>query len=128
VKPIVSLILLFLISGCAALKRPAIALKDASLIEKPVLVERGGYYYVRFRHQVLTNAFNPCRIVDVRTSRDAAYFFFVGKISMQEFGERKEFPVASYGDSCVELARRSRVYWLDPDGTAHLLPLVQERD
>jgi len=63
-------------------------------------------------------------VVYVKKTKDAGYYFFSVPISHPEWGELVEHPLAY--DDLEEQAQRRSIYWLDPDGTKHPLPVRKE--
>ena len=59
--------------------------------------------------------------LDVKKTKDAGYYFFSVPIGHLEWGNLVERPLAY--DDLEEFARRGRIYWLDPDGTKHPIPV-----
>jgi hypothetical protein len=109
-----------LLSGCLA-PSPGLSLRDARVVEGPVLIERSGHVYLRYRRALEERGLTLRSVLNHKKTKDAAYYFFSGPISHPEWGNLIERPLAY--DGTEEFARTGRVFWLDPDGSAHPIPL-----
>ncbi len=116
----------FLVAGCLSAQRPDIPLDQAGFAERPVLIERSGHVYLRYRMALDEKGITLRRVLYHKKTEDAAYYFFSVPISHAEWGQRVERPLAY--DKTEDLARRKRVFWLDPDGTSHPIPMKKEPD
>jgi hypothetical protein len=106
------------LGGCAT--TPRVALRDAHLVEGPVLIRRGEHHYLRYRFATPPSGSMQFAVfVDSRETDDAVYYYFVGAV--QSTVLERGLPVERLlsGDHLEDLARRGRVFWLDPDGTTH---------
>jgi hypothetical protein len=110
--------------GCHFAERPGISLKAARLVEGPVIIQRGEHFYLRYRRALEDGHFQMRSVVYVKKTKDAGYYFFSVPISHPEWGELVERPLAY--DDLEEQAQRRSIYWLDPDGTKHPLPVRKE--
>jgi hypothetical protein len=104
--------------GCQG---PGLSLADAHMAEGPVIVERGGHYYLRYRREVSDHGLNLLSLLYTRKTGDAAYYFFSQPLEHVEWGNTIEAPLAY--DGFEDFARRGRVFWLDPDGTERPIPV-----
>ena len=112
---------LALLSGCQTLQTPGLSLNDARLAEGPVIIEREQHFYLRYRRALEDGRF-PLRVVlHAKRTQNAGYYFFSCRISHVEWGNLVERPLAY--DDLEEFARRGQIYWLDPDGTKHPIPV-----
>jgi hypothetical protein len=117
-------VLCALLNGCASAPRPGLSLNDARVVEGPVLIERSGHVYLRYRRALEEQGLTLLSLLYHRKEGDAAYYFFSVPISHAEWGNLIERPLAY--DGTEELARKGRVFWLDPDGSKHPIPLKEE--
>lgn len=115
-----------LLGGCLSAPSPGISLEEARFAEAPVLVERSGHVYLRYRRALEEKGLTLASVLYVRKTADAAYYFLSVPISHTEWGQSVERPLAY--DGTEDLARKGRLFWLDPDGTSHPLPTKQEPD
>lgn len=114
-----AILALALFAGCGK-PDPGMPLSSAKLAEGPVLIERDDTFYLRYRLQ--RQALRPILICDERGGN--AYFYWSSPISTPDYGQLIEFPLAYEGwDKYV---RAGRVFWLDPDGTTHSIPIRKE--
>ena len=112
---------LIMLTGCKSWQSPGLSLKDARLAEGPVVVQRGEHFYLRYRREVEDGRFPLLSVLYVKKTKEAGYYFFSVPISHVEWGNLIERPLAY--DGLEELARSGRIYWLDPDGTKHPIPV-----
>lgn len=113
-----------ILSGCMSPLPPGLSLKDARMAEGPVLIERSGHVYLRYRRSLEEQGFTLLSLVDHRKTKEEAYYYFSIPISHAEWGNLVERPLAY--DQTEDMARAGRVFWLDPDGTKHPIPFVKE--
>jgi hypothetical protein len=111
---------LMVLTGCQSLQ-PGLSLKEARLAEGPVLIQRGEHFYLRYRRALKNGRFPLLSVLYVKKTKDAGYYFFSVPISHLEWGNLIERPLAY--DNLEEFARRGRIYWLDPDGIKHPIPV-----
>jgi hypothetical protein len=123
-RTVFTLIMCALFSGCVSAPSPGLSLKDARVIEGPVLIERSGHVYLRYRRALEERGLTLASVLYHKKTQDAAYYFFSVPISHAEWGNLVERPLAY--DQTEEFARKGRVFWLDPDGTTHSIPLKSE--
>ncbi len=107
------------LTGCQ--NTPGLSLSDARLAEGPVIVQRGGHYYLRYRRALEEGNPPLFAVLYVKKTTEAGYYFFSVPTSHREWGNLIERPLAY--DGLEALARRGEVYWLDPDGTKHPIPV-----
>ncbi len=121
-----TLIIVFcaLLSGCVSVPSPGLSLKDARVAEGPILIERSGHIYLRYRRALEERGLMLLSLLYHKKEGDAAYYFFSMPVSHAEWGNLIERPLAY--DGTEELARKGRVFWLDPDGSKHPIPLKEE--
>jgi hypothetical protein len=97
------------------------------LEEGPLLVRRDDRYVLRYRFAAPAEG-PPAFAMTVfaRREADAGYYYFAGVIqsTVVERGRLIERSLAE--DGLDDLAREGRVYWLDPDGTRHPIPVEEE--
>jgi len=123
-RSILIVVLCALLSGCVSAPSPGLSLKDARVVEGPVLIERSGHVYLRYRRALEERGLTLLSMLYQKKTGDAAYYFFSVPISHPEWGNLIERPLAY--DGTEELARKGRVFWLDPDGSKHSIPLKEE--
>jgi hypothetical protein len=123
-RPLLILVLCVLLGGCLGAPSPGLSLKDAHVVEGPILVERSGRVYLRYRRALEARGLTLVSVLYHKKTADAAYYFFSVPISHTEWGNVIERPLAY--DRTEEFARKGRVFWLDPDGTTHPIPLKHE--
>ena len=110
--------------GCNMAAQPRIPLERAAMAEGPVLIQRGEHYYLRYRRSIEGENL-PLRLaIETRKDADAAYYFFAASVSQPEWGQLIERPLAI--DDFDGYARNGHVYWLDPDGRKHAIPVRQD--
>ena len=114
-------LILSIATGCQSFQKPGLSLKDARLAEGPVIIQRGNHFYLRYRRALENDHFQLRVLVYVRKTKEAGYYFFSRPISHFEWGNLIERPLAY--DELEEFARHGRIYWLDPDGTKHQIPV-----
>jgi hypothetical protein len=111
--------------GCKSLPKPAVSMANAHFAEGPVIIQRGEHYYLRYRIALEQGHFTPVRqIVLAKKTKDAGYYYFGVPISHTEWGNLIEHPLAY--DDFEDCAREGKVYWLDRDGTKHLLRIQSD--
>jgi hypothetical protein len=114
-----------LLSGCVFPKPgPGLSLNAANVVEGPVLIERSGHVYLRYRRGIAKRGFTPLACVFHKETRDSFFFYFSVPVSHTEWGNLIELPLGYYERE--EMARNGRVFWLDPDGSTHTIPLRKE--
>lgn len=118
------LLVLFLGAGCSSLSKPGLSLKEANLAEGPVLIQRGEHFYLRYRRARDDEHLTLRLVLDKKKTKEAGFYFFIGPVSFPEWGNLVERPLAY--DDLEKLARAGQIYWLDPDGTRHLIPTQRE--
>jgi hypothetical protein len=120
------ILLLFcaLLTGCFSPPSPGLSLKNAHVLEGSVLIERSGHVYLRYRRGIEDRGFTLLSLLYHKKTRDSAFYYFSVPISHVEWGNLIERPLAY--DGTEEMARRGRVFWLDPDGSTHSIPLRKE--
>lgn len=112
---------LVVLTGCRSVQKPGLSLNDAQLAEGPVIIQRGEHFYLRYRRALEDGRFPLRAMLYVKKKEEAGYYFFSGRISHVEWGNLVERPLAY--DDLEEFARRGQIYWLDPDGTKHPIPI-----
>ena len=112
---------LLILAGCQSFESPGLSLKDARFAEGPIIVQRGEHFYLRYRRDVEDGHYPLLSALWVKKAKDAGYYFFGVPISHTEWGELVERPLAY--DGLEEFARRGQIFWLDPDGTKHPIPV-----
>ena len=115
---------LIVLTGCQNLQKPGLSLKEARLAEGPVLIQRGVHFYLRYRRSLKDGRFPLRSVLYVKKMKDAGYYFFSIPISHPEWGNMVERPLVY--DDLEEFARQGRIYWLDPDGTKHPIPVRRD--
>jgi hypothetical protein len=93
-------------------------LREAGVVEGPVLVERGDHYFLRYRRAPEGLALALPLVA--KRAEGTGYYYFAIPISHPEYGNLVERPLVL--DDFEGLARAGRVRWLDPDGTSHPIP------
>src|SRR2546423_10599319 len=109
------------LTGCESVHSPGLSLKDAHVVEGPVLIERSGHIYLRYRRALDERGITLAAVLYHKRTKDAAYYFFSVPISHPEWGNLIERPLAY--DGTEQLARKGKIFWLDPDGSAHPIRL-----
>jgi len=122
--PILILALALFFAGCAGPGSPGISYANARFSEEPVLIERDGHFYLRYRRALENSGMTLISVLYHKKAGDAFYYFFSVPISHIEWGQTVERPLAY--DQAEEFARRGRVFWLDSDGTTHPIPTRKE--
>lgn len=102
--------------------RPGTALGQLDFTVAPQLVQRDDGYHLCYQIAVPPGRHPPLRAVFARSTGAKAYYYFSVPTSHRELGARVERPLEP--DGFTSYARRNAVYWLDPDGTEHPLPIV----
>ena len=108
--------------GCTDPK-PGMSLSQVKFAEPPVVIQRGENFYLHCRRDMADKSMPLYIGVHRRKDADAAYFFFTFAVSSPEWGAVYEWPLVY---EYAPLARAGRVYWLDPDGTKHPIPVRLE--
>jgi hypothetical protein len=111
------------VSGCQAPK-PSLSLKDARFAEGPVLVQRGEHFYMRYRRALDGNRYPLRAVLIAKKTDEAGFYYLIGPTSYPEWGNLVERPLAF--DQLEEFAKSGSVYWLDPDGTKHSIPVRRD--
>jgi hypothetical protein len=101
------------------IERPA-----ARFAEEPVIIQRGQHFYLRYRRALDGDRFPLRSVLHVQRTKEAGYYYFGIPISHPEWGALDGRPLAY--DRLEELARRGQIYWLDPDGTKHCIPVRRD--
>jgi hypothetical protein len=112
---------LMVLTGCQSFQKPGLSLKDARLAEGPVIIQRGDHFYLRYRRALESRGFTLLLVPYVKKTKNAGFYFFSIPTSHVEWGNLIERPLAY--DGLEQLARRGQIYWLDPDGTKHPIPI-----
>lgn len=86
-----------------------------------MIIQRGEHFYLRYRRALENGRFPLLAVLYVKKTKEAGYYFFSEPISHFEWGNLVERPLAY--DELEEFARRGQIYWLDPDGTKHPIPI-----
>src|SRR5207253_3252214 len=94
---------------------------DARFAEGPVIIQRGEHFYLRYRRSLEDGRYPLLSVLYVKKTKVAGYYFFSVPISHVEWGSLVERPLAY--DELEGFARHGQVYWLDPDGTKHPIPV-----
>lgn len=103
-----------------------VSLADARLAEGPVLVRGPDGHVLRYRFpQPAEGPGGFAASAFVRRAPDTTYYYFAGALqsTVLERGRLVERRLAD--DGVEEQARRGRVFWLDPDGTTHAIPVLE---
>jgi hypothetical protein len=124
-RAVLPMLILAGLTACQSLRSPGISLKDARMAEGPVIIQRGDHFYLRYRRALEDGGRYPLlSVLYVRKTKDAGYYFFSVPISHVEWGSLVERPLAY--DELEDFAGRGQIYWLDPDGTKHQIPVRLE--
>jgi len=115
---------MLILSGCHSLPKPRLSLKEAHFAEGPIIIQRGERFYLRYRRALEGNRFPFLSLLYVHKTPDAGYYYFSVPISHVDWGNLVERPLAY--DDLEEQARGGRIYWLDPDGAKHPIPIKHE--
>jgi len=111
-------------TGCRSVPSPGLSLKDANMAEGPVLIQRGDHFYLRYRRNIDPQGQNLLSPLVSKRKGDAVYYYFTIPTTSTEWGNLVERPLAF--DGYEDFARQGQVYWLDPDGATHLVPVRKE--
>jgi hypothetical protein len=117
--------MVLLMTGCQSLPKPGLSLKEAKLVEGPVLIQRGSHFYLRYRRALEPQRMTLLSVLYSKQVGDAAYYYFSCPISHMEWGQLVERPLAY--DGYEHLAKLGQVFWLEPDGTRHRIPIQEEK-
>jgi hypothetical protein len=112
-------LLALVLAGCQL--EPGVSLKEARMAEGPVILQRGDRFYLHYRRSIDHGRMNLLSLLSVKKTKDAAFYFLTIPLSHIEWGEVVERPLAY--DRTEDFARHGQVYWLDPDGTKHPIPV-----
>jgi hypothetical protein len=118
------LILSTALGGCLSAPSPGLSLQQARVGEGPILIERSGHVYLRYRRALEVKGPTLVSVLHHKKTADAVYYFFSTPISHIEWGNLIERPLAY--DGTEEFARKGKIYWLDPDGSRHAILLGSE--
>ncbi|MBN4071847.1 hypothetical protein JYT83_00360 [bacterium AH-315-F18] len=122
---VVLALVVFLIAGCFTFQGPQVSMGDARFAAPPVVVFRDGDYFLRYRMATMTGKPEPSGLVlSSRKESGKAFYFFLGPIRKYERGQTIERNLDT--DGFDHFARNNSVFWLDPDGTEHHLPVTEE--
>ena len=110
--------------GCRTVPPPGLSLNNADMADGPVLVQRDDHFYLHYRRKVDPQGQNLLPLVEHKRKGDAVYYYFSIPTSATEWGNVVERPLAY--DGYEEFARQGKVFWLDPDGTTHPIPVRKE--
>jgi hypothetical protein len=124
ISTILLLVFSSLLSGCVSSPSPGLSLSDARVVEGPILIERSGHFYLRYRRALDDQGLTFLSLVCHKQTKDAGFYFFSVPISHPEWGNLIERPLAY--DGTEKLAREGKIFWLDPDGFRHPIPLKKE--
>jgi len=117
--------LLVALTGCKSMTpRPGLSLAEAKMAEGPVLIQRGERFYLHYRRDVDPSGMTLQSVLKSRRIGDGAYYYFTGPVSAPEWGNIIERPLAF--DGYEDLARRGRIFWLDPGGKTNAIPIRRE--
>jgi hypothetical protein len=118
---ILALVVLTGCQGDPGVPEPGLSFSQAQLAEAPVIIQRGERFYLRYRRALKDGGPNLLSVLCVKKTEDAGYYYFTIPVSHVEHGCLMERSLAS--DGLEDLARRGQIYWLDPDGTTHVIPV-----
>lgn len=121
---LVLLIAVAALAGCRSPLTPGLSLKEANMAEGPVLIQRGDNFYLRYRRNIDPQGQNLLSVLGSKKKGDEIFFFLTRPVSANEWGNLVERPLAY--DGYEEFARQGKVYWVDPDGTTHAIPIRKE--
>jgi hypothetical protein len=121
---LLTIVVLFLVAGCQSKPKPGLSLSDAKIAEGPVLIQRGDHFYLRYRRELEPNGLTLFALLCSKKSGDKVYYYFSTRISHPEWGNLVERPLAF--DGYEEQARLGQVFWLDPDGKTHAIPIEKK--
>jgi len=110
--------------GCKIPTKPEVALKEAGVAIGPVLMERNGHHYLRYRRIIEAGNFTHRLLLDSKRVGDEVHFYFHGMTSFPEWGQLIEIPLAV--DGYEQAAKDRKVFWANPDGTKTLIPVATE--
>ena len=97
---------------------------EIGFAEGPIVVQRGNRFYLRYRKALNEDRFGLASPLVAKRTATGGYFYFARPISHPEWGNLIEVPLAYY--RFEDFARHERIFWLDPDGTTHALPIQRE--
>ncbi|MGA1868529.1 MAG: hypothetical protein ACMUJM_08265 [bacterium] len=122
-KALSTLITFFLLTGCAAFLKPEVTINSEMFSEGPVIIEREGHFYLRWRMSSDTFLRN---IIHVRIDKEKkeVYYYFVGAVSVREFGNIYERPLAY--DGVEKYTQNGYIYWLNSDGSKLRIPIIKD--
>lgn len=109
------------LTGCQGLQKPGLSFSDARFAAGPLIVQRGERFYLQYRRELKYGRHSLSSVLYVKKTKDAGYYFFSVPISHVEWGCLVERPLAY--DELEDFARHGQIYWLDPDGTKHVIPV-----
>jgi hypothetical protein len=121
---LLTIAVLFLVVGCQTQSKPGLSLSDAKFAEGPVLVQRGNHFYLRYRRELEPNGLSLSVALCSKKAGDKVYYYFSTEISHPEWGNLVERPLAF--DGYEQQARLGQVFWLDPDGKPHAIPVQKD--
>ncbi len=123
---VIAMLMLVVLTGCQSFEKPGISYNQAGFAEKPVIIQRGEHFYLRYRRALLEsrNPYPLLSVLYVKKAKGAGYYCFSIPISHVEWGCVVERPLAY--DHFEDFARAGQIYWLDPDGTKHRIPVKPE--
>ncbi|MEY2466230.1 MAG: hypothetical protein QOD03_751 [Verrucomicrobiota bacterium] len=112
------------LTGCQSPLKPGLSLNDAKFAEGPMLIQRGDRFYLRYRRALEPKGPTLLSLLQSKKVGDAAYYYFSTPVSHTEWGNLIERPLAY--DGYEELAEHGRIFWLDPNGKTHVIPIQKE--
>jgi len=121
---LVAIIVPVVLAGCRSTPPPGLSLKDANMAEGPVLIQRGDHFYLRYRRNIDPQGMNLLSLLASKRKGDAVFYYFTVPTSSTEWGNVVERPLAY--DGYEDFARSGLVYWLDPGGATHSIPVRKE--
>ena len=111
-----------LLAACSMTPDPSRSLKEAKVVEGPLIIQRGSDYFLRYRRATSPTDYTLILPVAYKQVGDAGCYYFYGPVSGFYYGQLVEYPLV-YDKGATDLARIGRIYWLNPDGTKIKVPI-----
>ena len=120
------LIVPFLLTACSVMEpAPSRSLKEAGVVEGPVIIQRESNYFLSYRRKLENGKHELLLPVNYRRTGDTGCYYFYGPVSSSYFGQRVEYPLV-YDEGATDLARAGKIFWLNPDGSKVKIPVRRE--
>lgn len=122
---LIVVILALVLGACSMTPDPTRSLKEANVVEGPLIIQRGSDYFLRYRRATSPTDCSLMLPVAYKQVGDAGCYYFYGPVSGFYYGELVEYPLV-YDKGATAHARAGSIYWLNPDGIRIKIPIKRD--